>query len=94
MDERIGTATERASAGGQFLPNGMLEDYPRSMWWVAARADEITSEPFARWILELPIVLYRTTDSTPAAPATRPMPRHRAHPAPLQHDKYRGPACL
>lgn len=53
---------------GQFLPNGMLEDnYPRNMWWVAARADEITDKPLARWILELPIVLYRTADGTPVA---------------------------
>ena len=68
MDERIGAESERGARVGQFLANGLLEDnYPRNMWWVAARADEITCKPMARWILELPIVLYRTTDGTPAA---------------------------
>ena len=48
MNERIGAAPERGSRVGQFLPNGMLEDnYPRNMWWVAARADEITDKPTA-----------------------------------------------
>ncbi len=57
-----------AKTRGQVIPNGFLEDnYPRNMWWVAARADEITSEPLARWILEMPLVLYRTADGTPAA---------------------------
>ena len=68
MNERIGDGPEGGSRVGQFLSNGMLEDnYPRNMWWVAARADEITDKPIARWILELPIVLYRTADGTPAA---------------------------
>lgn len=48
--------------------NRFLEDnYPRNMWWVAARSDEITDQPLARWLLELPIVLYRTEDGTPVA---------------------------
>ena len=68
MNERIGAESGRGSGVGQFLANGLLEDnYPRNMWWVAARADEITDKPMARWILELPIVLYRTADGTPAA---------------------------
>ena len=53
---------------GQLVPNGFLEDnYPRNMWWVAARADEITTAPLARWILEMPVVLYRTAQGTPVA---------------------------
>ena len=53
---------------GQRIANGFLEDnYPRNMWWVAARGDEITEKPIARWILEQPIVLYRLSDGTPAA---------------------------
>lgn len=52
----------------QRLPNGFLGDnYPRNMWWVAARADEITTTPMARWILEMPVVLYRIADGTPVA---------------------------
>ena len=58
----------RSRQAGQFLANGMLEDnYPRNMWWVAARADELSEKPLARWILELPLVLYRTSDGTPVA---------------------------
>ena len=55
-------------SSGQRISNGMLEDnYPRNMWWVAARRDEITMEPLARWLLELPIVLYRTAEGEPVA---------------------------
>ena len=53
---------------GQRIPNGMLEDnYPRNMWWVAARSDEIKEKPVSRWLLENPVVLYRLEDGTPAA---------------------------
>lgn len=53
---------------GQRISNGFLEDnYPRNMWWVAARTDEVTTKPLARWILETPVVLYRMEDGTPAA---------------------------
>ena len=53
---------------GQRIPNGMLEDnYPRNMWWVAARSDEIKERPVSRWILETPVVIYRLEDGTPAA---------------------------
>jgi len=52
----------------QRISNGFLGDnYPRNMWWVAARTDEITTTPMARWILEMPVVLYRTEDGTPVA---------------------------
>ena len=53
---------------GQRIPNGMLEDnYPRNMWWVAAHSREVTTKPMSRWLLETPVVLYRTEDGTPAA---------------------------
>jgi vanillate O-demethylase monooxygenase subunit len=53
---------------GQRIANGMLEDnYPRNMWWVAARSDEVGEKPLARWLLELPVVLYRLADGTPVA---------------------------
>ena len=52
----------------QRIPNGFLGDnYPRNMWWVAARVDEVTSIPMARWILEMPVVLYRTERGDPVA---------------------------
>ena len=53
---------------GQKIPNGFLNDnYPRNMWWVAARCEEVTEKPLARWLLETPVVLYRLEDGTPAA---------------------------
>jgi len=52
----------------QRINNGFLGDnYPRNMWWVAATVDEVTATPMARWILEMPVVLYRTEDGTPVA---------------------------
>ena len=53
---------------GQRIANGFLEDnYPRNMWWVAARVDEVSEKPLARWILEKPVVLYRLANGAPAA---------------------------
>jgi vanillate O-demethylase monooxygenase subunit len=37
------------------------------MWWVAARGDEVTEKPLARWLLDTPVVLYRLSDGAPAA---------------------------
>ena len=67
------------SSSGQRIPNGILEDnYPRNMWWVAARKDEITETPHSRWLLELPIVLYRTEDGAPVRWMTvAPIAGHR-----------------
>ena len=49
MNERSGAGSERGSRVGRFLPNGMLGDnYPRNMWWVAARADELTDKTLRR----------------------------------------------
>ncbi|MGC6392222.1 MAG: Rieske 2Fe-2S domain-containing protein [Alphaproteobacteria bacterium] len=53
---------------GQKIPNGILEDNcPRQMWWVAAFGEEITEQPFCRWILDTPIVLYRDAENKPVA---------------------------
>ena len=60
--------TNQGRATGQSLPNGMLEDnYPRNMWWIAARGDEVGEKPLPRWLLENPVVLYRLKDDTPVA---------------------------
>ena len=54
---------ETPNANGQRIPNGMLEDnYPRNMWWVAAYREEVTQKPIARWLLDTPVVLYRTEE--------------------------------
>jgi vanillate O-demethylase monooxygenase subunit len=41
--------------------------YPRNGWWVAAMADEVTREPLGRWLLERPVLLYRTRDGKAVA---------------------------
>lgn len=35
-------------------------NYPLNCWWVAAFADEVGRVPLARWLLDTPVVLYRT----------------------------------
>jgi phenylpropionate dioxygenase-like ring-hydroxylating dioxygenase large terminal subunit len=36
--------------------------YPMNCWWVAAFSDEIGSDLLGRWILDTPVLLYRTED--------------------------------
>lgn len=40
--------------------NYTQKNYPRNCWWVAARQDEVGNEPLGRWLLDSPVVLYRT----------------------------------
>ncbi|WP_313806711.1 aromatic ring-hydroxylating dioxygenase subunit alpha [Sphingobium sp.] len=35
-------------------------NYPRNCWWVAAFSSEVTREPTMRWLLDRPVLLYRT----------------------------------
>lgn len=64
-DQMIATGLTK---GAQLIPNGMLDDnYPRNMWWCAAHIDEVSEKPLARWLLEMPVVLYRLADGTPVA---------------------------
>lgn len=57
--------TDKTHAG----PYGgdVCANYPRNEWWVAATSEEITREPKQRWILDLPVVLYRKQDGTAVA---------------------------
>lgn len=54
--------SKRGPYGGPIAAN-----YPREQWWVAATSEEITREPRQRWILDLPVVLYRKVDGTVVA---------------------------
>ena len=73
MDQAMKAPMNKGQAAGQGLANGMLEDnYPRDMWWVAARGDEVGEKPLARWLLEKPVVLYRLKDGTGCV--GRPLP--------------------
>jgi phenylpropionate dioxygenase-like ring-hydroxylating dioxygenase large terminal subunit len=42
-------------------------NYPMDCWWVAAFAEEIGRNLLSRWILNMPIVMYRREDGTPVA---------------------------
>ena len=37
-----------------------VRNYPLNCWWVAAFSDEVGRVPLARWLLDTPVVLYRT----------------------------------
>ena len=45
----------------------MKRNYPFNCWWVAAIAEEVTSKPLSRWLLEQRVVLFRTKDGTVSA---------------------------
>lgn len=46
---------------------GLERNWPLKSWWVAAHASEVTQHPILRWILEMPLVLYRTENGDPVA---------------------------
>tara|TARA_R110000772_G_scaffold146487_1_gene256659 strand:- start:1177 stop:2235 length:1059 start_codon:yes stop_codon:yes gene_type:complete len=45
----------------------MKVNYPSNTWWVAGFSSEITREPIGRWILDKPVLLYRTQNGDPVA---------------------------
>ncbi|MDE2597602.1 MAG: aromatic ring-hydroxylating dioxygenase subunit alpha [Sphingomonadales bacterium] len=63
-------------------------NYPLNCWWVAAFADEVGREPLARWLLDTPVVLYRTEAGEVVALEDRCPHRQ----APLSSGKLRGDA--
>jgi phenylpropionate dioxygenase-like ring-hydroxylating dioxygenase large terminal subunit len=42
-------------------------NYPMNCWWVAAFSNEVGEQPLSRWLLDLPVLLYRTEDGRAAA---------------------------
>lgn len=63
-------------------------NYPLNCWWVAAFADEVTRVPLARWLLDTPVVLYRSEAGEVIALEDRCPHRQ----APLSAGKLRGDA--
>lgn len=61
-------------------------NYPLNCWWVAAFADEVGRTPLARWLLDTPVLLYRTEAGEVAALEDRCPHRQ----APLSSGKLRG----
>ena len=41
-------------------PHWSEPNYPKNCWWVAARQNEVGRTPLSRWLLDLPVVMYRT----------------------------------
>jgi phenylpropionate dioxygenase-like ring-hydroxylating dioxygenase large terminal subunit len=41
--------------------------YPRNQWYVAAYSHEVSRTPMHRWIMEQPVVMYRTEEGKPVA---------------------------
>lgn len=41
---------------------GPDRNWPYDSWWVAAHRSEVTAQPTQRWILEMPIALFRKAD--------------------------------
>ncbi len=67
MMEREFIPAADAPAGGSYVDGRIGANYPRNHWWVVATRDEITREPLQRWVLDLPVVLYRREDGRPVA---------------------------
>jgi phenylpropionate dioxygenase-like ring-hydroxylating dioxygenase large terminal subunit len=42
-------------------------NYPHNCWWVAALSEEVGQSPFERWLLNLPVLLYRKEDGQAVA---------------------------
>ncbi len=42
-------------------------NYPLNCWWVAATSEEVGRKPLGRWLLDRPVVLYRTEAGKVAA---------------------------
>lgn len=52
------------------MPNPVAlraRNYPVNQWWVAAVSAEVGHKPIQRWLLELPVVLYRGEDGSVVA---------------------------
>ncbi len=56
-------------SAGKFAPDavrqgvsttGSERNWPNDCWWVAAHGTELEEKPILRWILEMPIAIYRT----------------------------------
>lgn len=65
MDNPAQTAPEPIREG--VSTSGPERNWPLESWWVAAHKSEITQEPVLRWILEMPIALYRSESGDPVA---------------------------
>lgn len=68
--------------------NTFKRNYPLNCWWVAAFVDEVGRAPLARWLLDTPVVMYRTEGGEVVALEDRCPHRQ----APLSVGKIQGDA--
>lgn len=63
------TQLSRTTASPRWCPPTPpgTRNYPYNCWWVAAFSDEVSREMLGRWLLDTPVLLYRTEDGTPIA---------------------------
>jgi phenylpropionate dioxygenase-like ring-hydroxylating dioxygenase large terminal subunit len=66
--------------------SGPDRNWPMNCWWVAAHSSEISATPTSRWMLGMPIALYRKGDGKPVALHNRCPHRW----APLSKGKVQG----
>jgi vanillate O-demethylase monooxygenase subunit len=63
-----GIAATLPSSGAWTPPRPKTErNYPMNCWWVAAFSDEIGRDLLGRWLLDTPVLLYRTEDGRAVA---------------------------
>jgi vanillate O-demethylase monooxygenase subunit len=65
MEDAAQTAPDPVREG--ITTTGTVRNWPKNCWWVAAHGSELGEKPILRWVLELPVALYRTADGSPAA---------------------------
>ncbi len=65
MDDASRVAPDPVREG--ITTSGPERNWPYNSWWVAAHASEIGTQPAMRWVLEIPIALYRQANGEPVA---------------------------
>ena len=63
MDNPADTSPDPVRAG--VSTSGFERNWPQNCWWVAAHASEVSEKPVFRWVLELPLALYRRANGDP-----------------------------
>jgi len=65
MDDPVVNSPDPVREG--ISTSGPTRNWPLNNWWVAAHATEVTDKPTLRWLLEMPIALYRKSNGDPVA---------------------------
>ena len=62
-------STDFKGANTKWLPPTPVtaRNYPLNCWWVAALSSEVGQTPMERWLLDVPVMLYRTEEGRAVA---------------------------